>query len=433
MRRLPRGPHNVWKRSPARSGSLYSEGTSGTSSRLLMPARGVWASRCLCSPPRRPRGNRPACVTRARAGWSAGRRVARRPDAIWHRRKREIVDGRPEPRIGLMAARRVIPLGAAAIYLAATVVWSWRATSCGASCDLVSPWAPLGPLVVSLELTEELGSAAGLFDWLPFLRSSGSRRHAQPRTHSPSRFTRAPDQDRNVSHADTPTVWLQRHFYHPPRPRCTTTTSRGIVYLTHFSPRCSVAAYLWKWVHPQFLRWRTLVLWLSVRVWTSCCIRPCPCRRARSRTHQSRPSKADRAQMFPPQRTSRGDSTRWRKDFANKVGRVNRPARLVPAECFSCLLSRAAVARALLRDLHAREGLTLVYTAEHFVADTPHRCCMRSVVWFPCRGSGAGMKRRAAERAGVEHTPAGAPAPRAARRSPSPSRLSATRGRSPPS
>jgi membrane-associated phospholipid phosphatase len=162
------------------------------------------------------------------------------------------------------ARRRVPLLIAAGLYVVATGVAVALGGKILLSRDVVFIWLMGGLLILSLNNPGRWVRGM-VVDWLPFILflfaydyarsiadTTGFTPHLDPQLRAETFLFGTP----------IPTVDLQRHLYHPPAAGWYD-YGAWIVYLTHFFGTLTLAALLWRFAHPLFKRWRTLVMWLS--------------------------------------------------------------------------------------------------------------------------------------------------------------------------
>src|SRR5205807_8556637 len=156
--------------------------------------------------------------------------------------------------------RRNLTIAAGAAYVAATA-GLFASGHLLIARDLLFVWILLGLLILSLGNVKRWLRGL-IIDWLPFIGillvydllrnfadSFGFKAH----------YALQIKVDQALFGTPIPTVWLQRHYYHPPAAAFHDYVA-WIVYLTHFFATLLVAAYLWRFAYPRFRRWRTLVL-----------------------------------------------------------------------------------------------------------------------------------------------------------------------------
>ena len=314
----------------------------------------------------------------------------------------ESQNGRPEPMIGRWPRRRVLTLAAAAVYIAVTVVVIVASKQILLSRDVVFAWVLVGLLVLSLNDMRSWFRGF-VFDWLPFFailwvydatRSLAS--HSPFPVHSALQI-----RIDKLIHNPIPTVWLQRHYYHPPHAALHDYVA-WIVYLTHFFATVLVAAYLWKWAYPKFRRWRTVVLWLSAAGMVTYVLYPALPPWLAAQKHQIPHVEQIVPQMFRHTNIQAIHSLA-EKDFANKVAAVPSLHAAFPMMMLLFFWSSGWRARIFFGIYTLAMGTTLVYTAEHFVADIFLGWAYALGVWFAVSAFWRRQERRAAAR--VEREP----------------------------
>lgn len=274
----------------------------------------------------------------------------------------------PAPMIGRWPRRRVLTIGALVAYLGATVAFILITGQVIMERDIVFTWAMLGLLLISLN--DIRGWARGfLFDWLPFFAilwvydfTRSLARHSPFAVHSASQIRF----DELISNP-IPTVWLQRHYYHPPNAALHDYVAWG-VYMTHFLATVLVAAYLWKWAYPRFRRWRTLVLWLSAAGMVTYVLYP-----AEPPWLSAQAGRIPHVEQIIPQLFRHMNigavHSLVENDFANKVAAVPSLHSAFPMMMLLFFWSSGWRARIFFGLYTLAMAVTLVYTAEHFVAD----------------------------------------------------------------
>jgi hypothetical protein len=310
-------------------------------------------------------------------------------------------DARPEPMIGRWPRRRVLVLGAAALYIAATVLYAVITGNLIMSRDVVFTWMLVGLLILSLN--DVRGWLRGfLFDWLPFFAilwvydfTRSLAKHSPFPVHSTAqiRFD-------ELIHNPIPTIWLQRHFYHPPAAMFHDYVA-WLVYLTHFFATVLVAAYLWKFAYPHFRRWRTVVLWLSAAGMVTYVLYPAdPPWLAAMQGHIGHVEQIV-PQMFRHTNISAVHSLA-EQDFANQVAAVPSLHAAFPMLMLLFFWSSGWKARIPFGLYTLAMGTVLVYTAEHFVADILIGWLYALGVWFGVSWWWRREERKKAEKAAAE-------------------------------
>ena len=306
-----------------------------------------------------------------------------------------------EPTIGRWPRRRVLTVGALLAYLLATVAFVLASGRVLDSRDVVFAWVLLGLLVISLN--DVRGFARGfVFDWLPFFAilwvydfTRNLAKHSPFPVHSAAqiRFDK-------LIHDPIPTVWLQRHLYHPPHAALHDYAAWG-VYMTHFFGTILVAAYLWKWAHPRFRRWRTVVLWLSAAGMATYVLYPAAPPWLSSAQGSIPHVEQIIPQLFRHMNISEVHSLA-EADFANKVAAVPSLHSAFPVLMLCFFWASGWRARIFFGVYSVAMAVTLVYTAEHYVADIV-------AGWSYALASGSGSPVVAKERAPRRGAPRRAP------------------------
>ncbi|MGI8728342.1 MAG: phosphatase PAP2 family protein [Solirubrobacterales bacterium] len=240
------------------------------------------------------------------------------------------------------------------------------------SRDIVFFWILAGLFAVSL------ADVGGFFrgvvvDWLPFfgalfaydvLRGLADGALFEPHTFPQIRV------DEAIFGGQVPTVWLQQTLFDPAA-IAWYDFAAWAVYLTHFFAVFLVAAYLWRKTRPRFLHFRNMVLTLTAAAFLTYLLFP----------------------AVPPWLASDGGSLGetqrvvgavwselgvtpaaaiWEKgsSFANEVAAIPSLHTAYPVLILLFLWpSCGSRGRAALVAYALAMSLTLVYTAEHYVAD----------------------------------------------------------------
>jgi membrane-associated phospholipid phosphatase len=164
----------------------------------------------------------------------------------------------------MSAGRRRLPLIAAAVYVLATFAGVAIFGKFLLSRDIVFLWLMGGLLILSINNPGRWVRGM-IVDWLPFIlflfaydyaRSladeTGFTPHLSPQLRLEAWLFGTP----------IPTVDWQAQFYTPGSLQWYDYTA-WIVYITHFFGTLGLAAILWRFAHPLFKKWRTLVVGLS--------------------------------------------------------------------------------------------------------------------------------------------------------------------------
>jgi hypothetical protein len=265
-------------------------------------------------------------------------------------------------------SRRTLSIAAGVVYLAATAAL-FASGHLLISRDFVFLWVLVGLLILSLNNVRRWLRGL-IFDWLPFIGilfvydllrnfadSFGFRVH----------YALQIKVDEALFGKPIPTVWLQRHYYHPPAAMLHDYVA-WVVYLTHFFATLIVAAYLWRYAYPRFRQWRTLVLGLCVTGFVTYVLYPAePPWLAGTRGHIQHVEQIV-PELFRHTHVSAIDSL-VENHFANKVAAVPSLHAAFPMMMLLFFWSSGWWTRAFFALYTLAMGTALVYTAEHFVSD----------------------------------------------------------------
>lgn len=125
-------------------------------------------------------------------------------------------------------------------------------------------WLALGMASFSVTRPRTLGRL--VLEWLPIfglLVLYDVLRGAVDGTPEAAHRSAQQSFDATLFGGDGPTVWLQRHLWHPGQPRAWD-YAIWAVYMTHFFAVWTVAAVIWQRAHEQFRRYATLVVLLTL-------------------------------------------------------------------------------------------------------------------------------------------------------------------------
>src|SRR5919206_1363333 len=237
------------------------------------------------------------------------------------------------------------------------------------SRDVVFVWLMGGLLILSLNNPGRWVRGM-IVDWLPFILflsaydyarsipdTTGFPPHLSPQLHAETTLFGTP----------IPTVWLQRHLYHPPDAAWYDYGVWG-VYLTHFFGTLTLAAILWRYAHPLFRRWRTLVMWLSTAGFVTYVLYPAVPPWLASDTGKISHVEKIKDQMFVHTGTKAIPSA-IEKNWVDKVAAVPSLHSAFPLMMALLFWHRGWRWRVPFLLYALAMAFTLVYTAEHFVVD----------------------------------------------------------------
>jgi membrane-associated phospholipid phosphatase len=278
------------------------------------------------------------------------------------------------------------------------------------SRDVVFVWLMGGLLVLSLGNPGRWVRGM-IVDWLPFILflfaydyarsiadTTGFAPHLSPQLKVETTLFGTP----------IPTVWLQRHLYHPPDAAWYDYGVWG-VYLTHFFGTLTLAAILWRYAHPLFKRWRTLVIGLSTAGFVTYVLYPAVPPWLASDTGKISHVEKIKDQMFVHTGTKAIPSA-IEKNWVDKVAAVPSLHSAFPLMMALLFWHRGWRWRVPFLLYALAMAFTLVYTAEHFVVDILLGWAYALIVYFSATRFWRWRDARAAERA---HAPPAQPPPRA--------------------
>ena len=241
-----------------------------------------------------------------------------------------------------------LPLGHAALFfwivlgLAAFSLNAWRSWG-----RLLLEWIPLLALLVA-------------YDWL---RGAASVPEAE--AHSSLQIK----VDRWLGGGELPTVWLQRHLYHPGHLPWYD-IAVWCVYLTHFFAVWVVAAVLWKVAHDRFGRYVSLIVLVTLMAFATYWLYP-----AQPPWLSSHPARS-RSSIASCPRSGTTSACRVVADlFDTGSGLVNMVAAMpslhaaYPLTLLLFFWNDGKWWRILLGAYTLAMGFTLVYGGEHYVVD----------------------------------------------------------------
>ena len=310
--------------------------------------------------------------------------------------------------------RRSRPLIAlAALYVAGTGVAVALGGQVLLSRDVVFVWLMGGLLVLSLNNPGRWVRGM-IVDWLPFILFLFAYDYARSIADTTG-FTPHLDPQLKVETTlfgtPIPTVWLQRHLYHPPD-AAWYDYGVWVVYLTHFFGTLTLAAILWRFAHPLFKRWRTLVIGLSTAGFITYVLYPAVPPWLASDTGKISHVEKIKDQMFAHTGTKAIPSA-VEKNWVDKVAAVPSLHSAFPLMMALLFWHRGWRWRIPFLLYALAMAFTLVYTAEHFVVDILAGWAYALAVYFAASLWWRWRERRAAERATAEAGPA-APVPKPA-------------------
>ncbi len=266
--------------------------------------------------------------------------------------------------------RLLTAVGAAAFIVISAVVIAVNGLFL--SRDVVFLWILLGLFAVSLS---DLGGffRGVLVDWLPFfgalflydllrgvVADSLFAAHTLPQIRA----------DELLFGGQVPTVWLQERLFDPSAPQFYDYLAWA-VYLTHFFAVFAIAAYLWKRARPRFLRFRNMVLALTAMAFTTYVLFPAvPPWLASQNGDLGESSRVVGAVWQQLGVTPAAELWEKGSSFANEVAAVPSLHTAYPVLILVFFWPGGSRrVRALCLAYALAMSLTLVYTAEHYVAD----------------------------------------------------------------
>ena len=242
------------------------------------------------------------------------------------------------------------------------------------SRDVVFLWLMTGLLAVSLA---DVGGffRAVITDWLPFFGALFAydvlRGLAGDSLFTPH-VTPQIDADRLLFGGEVPTVWLQERLFDPAAIQWYDLAAWG-VYLTHFFAVFCVAAYLWRRVsmRPRFRRFRNLTLTLTAMAFLTYVLFPAVPPWLASDGGDLEQTRRVVGAVWSSLGVSPAAAI-WEKGstFANEVAAIPSLHTAYPVLIMLFFWPTGSRrARALCLAYALAMSLTLVYTAEHYVAD----------------------------------------------------------------
>lgn len=240
------------------------------------------------------------------------------------------------------------------------------------SRDIVFLWVLAGLLALSLA---DVGAffRGVVVDWLPFfgalfvydvLRGLADGALFEPHTFPQIRV------DEAIFGGQVPTVWLQDTLFDPAA-IAWYDFAAWAVYLTHFFAVFVVAAYLWRKARPEFLRFRNMVLTLTAAAFCTYLLFPAVPPWLASDAGSLGESRRVVGAVWGELGVSPAVAI-WEKgsSFANEVAAIPSLHTAYPVLIMLFLWpSCGRRGRTALGAYALAMSLTLVYTAEHYVAD----------------------------------------------------------------
>jgi membrane-associated phospholipid phosphatase len=300
-------------------------------------------------------------------------------------------------------ARYRIPLLiAAGLYVVATGVLVALGGKVLLSRDVVFIWLMGGLLILSLNNPGRWVRGM-VVDWLPFILflfaydyarsiadTTGFTPHLAPQLRLETGLFGTP----------IPTVELQRHLYHPPA-AAWYDYGVWIVYLSHFFGTLTLAAILWRFAHPLFKRWRTLVVALSTAGFLTYVFFPAVPPWLASDTGKISHVEKIKDQMFAHTGT-KAITSAIEKNWVDKVAAMPSLHSAFPLMMALLFWHKGWRWRIPFLLYALAMAFTLVYTAEHFVVDILAGWAYALVIYFAASRWWRWRERRAADRAAAE-------------------------------
>lgn len=236
--------------------------------------------------------------------------------------------------------------------------------------EMVFLWIVLG--LFAITAGNPRAWARVILDWLPLflillaydllrghVHDLNARAHLQPQI----------DFDRWLFGGTVPTVWLQRHFWHPDSPRPWDYVVWG-VYMTHFFAALTTAAVLWKVAHARFRRFAALFVTLTFAGYLTYLLYPAVPPWLASQQHAIGHAQRVIQQMwrhvgFDAAARVFGKNS----DYANPIAALPSLHAAYPFLLALFFWKRAGRWRILLALYPIAMALTLVYSGDHYVFD----------------------------------------------------------------
>jgi membrane-associated phospholipid phosphatase len=325
----------------------------------------------------------------------------------------------PDQRAESKLTRRIL-MGAAIAYVVVTFTLVALFGKLLLSRDVVLLWLAGGLLILSLNNPRRWVRGM-IIDWAPFvlfLFAYDYARSIADNTGFGAHYHPQIDVDKFLFGTPIPTIFLQHHLYHPPHAAVYDYAAWG-VYLTHFFGTVVLAAILWRFAHPLFKKWRTLVIWLSTAGFTTYVLFPAaPPWLAAQRDLIGHIEKI-KDQMFTHTGT-KAITSAIENNWVDKVAAVPSLHAAFPFMMMLLFWHKGWKWRIPFAAYAFAMGLTLVYTGEHYASDVLLGWVYAGVVFTLCT---LWWRRRAARAAKVKApiaTETAAPVPSQAPAEPEP-------------
>ena len=303
-------------------------------------------------------------------------------------------DPRDEPR------RHPLVMAAGVAYVLGTALAVALAGQILLSRDVVLLWLMVGLLVLSLNNPGRWVRGM-LVDWLPFILflfaydfsrqladGTGWTPHLSPQLRVETFLFGTP----------IPTVWMQQEFYNPPAAGIQDYAA-WVVYLTHFFAPVGLAAILWRFAHPLFKKWRTLVIALSTAGFTTYVLYPAVPPWLAAKQGEISGVHKIKDEMFKHTGTEAIPSA-VEKDWVNQVAAMPSLHSAFPVMMMLLFWHRGWKWRIPFLAYSVAMALTLVYTAEHFVVDIIAGWAYAFIIYFAATRWWDWRARRKAEKEG---------------------------------
>lgn len=263
---------------------------------------------------------------------------------------------------------RILPFG---IWLAGSIAALAVFRELPLTRDLVFVWVLLGVLSVSLRDVRGWGRGV-VFEWAPFLIVMSVYdlvRGGADGWIAPTHFLPQADADVWLFGGTLPTVWLQEHLHEPGHIRWFEGAA-FFVYISHFFVAPLLAAVLWVRDRARFRRFAVALALLTLLGCVTFVLFPA-----------APPWLASREGLIPPTTRLMGDLWAWvgldseqglvgaGYAYANDVAAVPSLHAAISLLVVLCAWPRRWWGRALAAAYPLAMAFTIVYTAEHYVAD----------------------------------------------------------------